>query len=218
MSLKQSIQFTCPKCGLKQPFTIWQSLNASVDPEARTKLIDGKLLEFVCGRCAESVIVNYPLLYHDSERHFMIWLTSEEDPDSLPSAKSFPFGGIAQNYILRVVNEGRTLIEKIRAFEAELDDRLIELAKAIVQRNLADSCCETIDTILFLKVDQTETGAKTISFDVVLSTESRNHRVAFDLYKVLALKFGSQIGPVLFGKWLKIDRPYAIDIIVNHEQ
>ena len=217
MSLKQVIQYSCPRCGTRQPFTIWQTLNASIDPQARTDLLQGRLLEFVCNRCKEHTGVNYPLLYHEPDRQFMICLRSAEDSSPLPKAKLFPFGGIAENYLLRIVDEGRKLVEKILILEAELDDRLVELAKVITKMNLANHGFESTGTLLFFEADQTETGNGTITFAWFSSTETRKHRIPIDLYNVLGREFSAELGSGKLGEWLKIDQSYALTMVAKHK-
>lgn len=216
MSLKQVIQYSCPMCGATQPFTIWNSLNSFVDPEARTNLLAGRLFEFVCDRCTESSGINYPLLYHDPERHFMIWLRSPDDSSSLPSMKLFPFRGIAESNLLRIVNEARYLNEKILIFEAELDDRFVELAKVVTKMKLADYGFESSDSLLFCEADQTEIGSETITFAWFSPTQTRKNRIPIDLYNILAREFGAKLGSVQLGEWLKIDQSYALDIMARY--
>lgn len=218
MSLKQIVQFSCPDCGHKQPFTTWDSLNCSMDPEAKANLLNGKLLMFVCDRCTQAVMVNYPLLYHDPDRHLMIWLRASNDSDPLPTAKEFPFGGIARHYHLRVVPEGRILVEKIRIFDAELDDRLVELVKVICRMNLAKQGYKPSDELFYISSEQTGTGKGTINLAWRSPAGSRDYCPPFDIYDVLAREYCTELDSIKLGEWQKIDEAYAVRMMTEHEQ
>lgn len=215
MSLKQIVQFSCPYCNNKQPFTIWQSLNASVDPKARADLLEGKLLEFTCELCTKTVIVNSPLLYHDPVRQFMIFLRSANDPISPPAPNQFPFDEFTGNYLLRVVEEERSLVEKIRIFEAELDDRLIEIIKLTSKINLAAHGCKPTDSLVFISSKQSKIDKGTIN--LVWSSEAgiRDYRPPFELYNLVTEEFAGEISSAQSREWTRIDERYAMRLLAK---
>lgn len=43
MSQRQSTTVTCPQCGHSQDFFIWSSLNVSLDPDEKPRLLSGEL-------------------------------------------------------------------------------------------------------------------------------------------------------------------------------
>ena len=72
--MPRSQSVTCPSCGHQQDFVAWESLNATLNPLEKEQLLTGTLTRFTCEKCKESVDVVYPLLYHDMEKQFMVWL------------------------------------------------------------------------------------------------------------------------------------------------
>jgi hypothetical protein len=60
---------TCPKCGSKQQFTMYPSINAG-NHELREKFIEGHLTTLVCDECGFSGVVEYPMPYHDLDEKF----------------------------------------------------------------------------------------------------------------------------------------------------
>jgi predicted RNA-binding Zn-ribbon protein involved in translation (DUF1610 family) len=68
MSKNHQREIQCPKCGRKSSFTIWDSVNVSLNPELKEKIIDQSLFNFHCPSCKKNVLVQYPLIYHDMDR------------------------------------------------------------------------------------------------------------------------------------------------------
>jgi hypothetical protein len=69
MSLPNPITITCPTCQHQQAFTAWQSINVTLNPELKQKLLDRSLVTFHCEKCGQAAGVNQELLYHDMDRH-----------------------------------------------------------------------------------------------------------------------------------------------------
>jgi hypothetical protein len=58
MSLSDEIKITCPACQHQQAFTAWQSINVTLDPALKTKLLDRSLVTFHCDNCGHTAGVN----------------------------------------------------------------------------------------------------------------------------------------------------------------
>lgn len=65
-------EIECPKCGAKQTETVWESINATINPDLKEKLIQGQINVFHCQKCREEAFVSIPLLYHDMTRKFCV--------------------------------------------------------------------------------------------------------------------------------------------------
>ena len=65
MSMPNETMITCPSCGNEQKFTIWNSVNVSLSPELKQKIISGELINFCCDKCGDKSRLVYPMLYHD---------------------------------------------------------------------------------------------------------------------------------------------------------
>jgi predicted RNA-binding Zn-ribbon protein involved in translation (DUF1610 family) len=83
MTLERSIKIDCPKCGINQTVTIWDSINVTEDPDLKEKLLKGEINIFRCQKCGDEAVIPMPLLYHDMEKRFFIqyypfsWIESE---------------------------------------------------------------------------------------------------------------------------------------------
>lgn len=71
MSQIEQTDVQCPTCGHSQSVTVWHSLNADIDPEAREELLAGRINVFQCERCDCQVTLTVSLLYNDMTRQFM---------------------------------------------------------------------------------------------------------------------------------------------------
>lgn len=65
--------WNCIHCGHPQEITIWQSVNVSLSPGLKGKLLNGDLMRVRCVRCGTETELAYALLYHDQDRRFMVW-------------------------------------------------------------------------------------------------------------------------------------------------
>ena len=63
MSLSKNVEVECPKCGTVHTIVLHSSINTSISPELKDKLISGELTTLQCD-CGESTRLNYSLLYH----------------------------------------------------------------------------------------------------------------------------------------------------------
>ncbi len=133
---KSSVKkITCPKCGAQSDFTVYSSINSVHDPELSEQLKNLSLYEAVCPKCNTKAIVDYGLLYHDMNKRIMIYYVRKEI-EAQKAADMFLGRGVYDvaedlkgKYLYRVVRSKRQLKEKIAIFDANLDDRYMELSK-----------------------------------------------------------------------------------------
>lgn len=131
MSLPITQNLKCPRCGKESETLLWQSINVSLDNSLREQLFSGKLNKFVCKDCGHQCYVEHDLLYHDMKKEFMVWLRfSDSNGEILMDTKPLEvFASISKSYKLRFVTTWLHLLEKISIFDADLDDRAIEIVK-----------------------------------------------------------------------------------------
>ncbi|MCQ2349243.1 MAG: CpXC domain-containing protein [Paludibacteraceae bacterium] len=127
MAEVHDITIKCPKCGEDGAFKVWTSVNATLNPELREKVLDGSMFHFHCEKCGGDFILPNPTLYHDMNHQFMVWLVANPS-DKMPG---FSLSGNPEfaNYKCRVVSSLDELNEKIFIFESGLNDVVIEIIK-----------------------------------------------------------------------------------------
>ncbi|MBR4581023.1 MAG: CpXC domain-containing protein [Lachnospiraceae bacterium] len=130
---------SCPKCQGQGQFNVYSSINSVQDPEETAKLKNLSIFDYVCPHCNARVTFDYGLLYHDMNKRIMIYYKRKE-AEAKKAADMFLGRGIYDvaedlkgKYLYRVVRRKRQLREKIAIFDANLDDRYMELSKLYYQ-------------------------------------------------------------------------------------
>ena len=132
MSMPRGMKIACPECKTEGNFTIWHTINVDVNPEVRNKVKSGKIFEYKCENCSKVFSVEYRFLYHDISNRFMIWYFPRNEYDINKELEELNRGQLSEifnknfNEKLRMVDDKRSLIEKINIFE----DRWKEVAYA----------------------------------------------------------------------------------------
>jgi hypothetical protein len=213
MSMPRQIPVTCKQCAKEHPFTAWESLNVTLDRKAKDQLLKGDLTRFECPDCGWSGNVVYPMLYHDMEKHFMIWLWTESgdlEPTSVP-----PTQLMRDDYRFRIVGTCIQLIEKVRVFDTDLDDRLLELFKFLLQVQASQGDHPLLGEILFGALERSENGAQSISFEHL--TEAGSECLAFPMqaYQRVVGSLTSLLPSRRHqvGQWLRVDRAFAESLV-----
>lgn len=57
MTMPQKEVIDCPGCGKKQKFTCWRSVNVTLDPDLKQRILDGSLVSFECKACGHKTKV-----------------------------------------------------------------------------------------------------------------------------------------------------------------
>jgi hypothetical protein len=169
MTLRQQRDVECPNCGHHQNATMWASVNVTQNPELRNRILERDLTAFHCEECAYSAELAYDMLYHDMERRLLVWLVPNgEMPDDDASGVFGKLGDLGGNpYRLRIVDSMNGLIEKVRTEEAGLDDRVVEVLKALLLRHMGDTAREHGGELFFSEIESPAEGGQVIRFALV---------------------------------------------------
>lgn len=117
----------CSRCGSERRVEVPQSVNVALAAEMKDRICSGELFSWTCPHCGSVNLLQVPFLYHDPAEHLMILLSATP-----VSAEDVPEGYIGRR--VRTVGE---LIEKIKIFDAGLDDLVIEMCKYVTCQELA---------------------------------------------------------------------------------
>lgn len=146
MSLKNTQKIKCPDCGTEGEFTIWQSINTKLNPQAKEDLLSGKLFAYTCPKCKKVHYVNYGLLYHQMEKQLMIYyaISKEDEKEILDTFDKMENGDMlpgmeSTDYTCRVVHSQNQLREKAYIFDIGLDDRVVEIMKVMTVAHLSQT-------------------------------------------------------------------------------
>lgn len=206
-------ELVCPECNSEQEFTIYDSVNVTLDPNAKEKLINGELNIFSCDTCGYKVEIVYPMLYHDMDGKLMIWLDPEDrlDPDKL-GEKQPHFGTfLDESYHYRIVSTRNEMMEKILIFDNELDDLPLELLKYYIRQTHLGKDDDPDETVLFFGGrDLIENEGEVILINKLSGPDKKSFRVPISKY--LQIKDGyTDYYPDPMpeaSRWLRVDENY----------
>lgn len=135
----EDLKITCPECGETGDLPVYESVNVTREPDLKNAVLDAGLFTWTCPLCGKTVRVSYPFLYHDMKRRLMIHFEPDGAQNSQELAYMTAASGLFRgtDYKLRTVQNYEQLLEKICIFDQELDDRVVELCKAVLIRELA---------------------------------------------------------------------------------
>lgn len=228
MSKEHRESITCPKCGKKSDFTVWESLNTMLDPDEKPKVISGDLFRFTCPECGAVTTINYPMLYHQMEDHMMIYYVLSEEAyeqayefctgkktngEDSEHKLSDIFGDAMSNYLYRIVLSQNSLREKIRIFDDGKDDRIIEIMKLFVGANIHNQQPEIEDFELYY-----DGSLESNDFAIVTAEGPPMHAsVPEGVYEEMQESFSKRLPDIRDKKDLLIDADWAMRFISSEE-
>ena len=212
MSLFKEEHLECLKCHKQVPFILHSSINVGIDPQDKEKVLDLSIFQYHCPHCGAADIACYPLLYHDPEQGLLIQVFWREEDFGQPVEKELrdliEIMG-QKHYRRREVFGYWELVEKIRIFDAGLDDFAIALMKSMNK-------IQQEEVQLFF--DKRED--KQLKFLQCQNGAMLSEGVSFDekAYET-ALKFAGQWKKThAFYENLRVDESYFYNDIVNAVQ
>ena len=165
MSIRNTIAVKCPACGQNSIVPVWRSINAQFDLERKKQLLDGTLFQHICPRCGDTIRLDYECRYHDMNHRAVVhYVRSEKSARNIFKAASdfrldtesagADTGKSKPHYRERVVKSQNALREKAIIFNQGLDDRIVEVMKAIVIQQRYASCYDLDGCEVLFAVDQ----------------------------------------------------------------
>jgi len=151
-------QFKCPNCGAAGTITIDPILHVSKDPDAKARVLCGEYFQWECPQCAKQYLIDDVFLYYDDLKGLMVYYVPGHKKPTLPvptlirTKDDFDWHGST----LRVTSRFLDLAEKIRIFDAGLDDRVVEAVKFYCNVNF-EKAGQTAHNILFEELDADDT-------------------------------------------------------------
>ena len=205
-------ELVCPECGLEQLFTVYNSVNVTLNPDYKEKLINGELTILTCDACEYQVEVIFPILYHDMENKLMIWMNPDGqlDPNEVGN-QQFLFGMLDESYRYRIVSTREEMVEKIYIFDHDLDDKPLEMLKHFIRETHLGNGDDPDQTILYYGGRGVfEDEGEVIFIDKLSGTDQKSFRVPIDKYQELKEGYTNYYPDLKdeAGRWLRVDENY----------
>lgn len=111
-------------------------VNVAENPDLKEKILCGELFMKKCPGCGAVNMVRRPVLYHDPSRRLIVWLSDGDEALERQMRELFVADGGMEDYTGRIVDNIGDLVEKIKVFDADLDDAAVELCKFITSSDM----------------------------------------------------------------------------------
>lgn len=133
MSDKIREPIECPFCGREGESEAWSSVNVTLNPELREKVLNNEIFMHTCPHCGKVFGVRQQLVYHDMDHAFMIFFDFERHQDGEPDIE-IPdiLASSERKYKFRTVYGLNEFKEKILILELGLDDIAVERMKYMI--------------------------------------------------------------------------------------
>jgi len=164
VSQTASYPIACPRCGFRWSAEMYDSVNVRENPDLRDALMAGRLNAVTCEGCGHRFRVDKPLLYHDPDRRFMIFL--RPTPEARAAEAENEFRGMVEALAARspstptpamhLVLDHVELVERIFLLEAGLDERIVEYIKHTIHAKNLDRLDPARRRLLFNAQDSNE--------------------------------------------------------------
>lgn len=142
-----TVNVKCTACGRIHPFRLHALIDPAKDPEAENKIFSSEYFEAVCPYCHNVTPTSYACMYHDGSKNLLIGF-AEEDEDYRNMKKSLMDRQTAtaldaaitqwlDRCKIRIVRSEYELQEKVLIEHFHLDDRVIELVRYEMFKNIS---------------------------------------------------------------------------------
>lgn len=217
MSIPETTAVECSACGHSQPFTLWKTLNVTLDKEQKQELLNGRLTTSTCEKCGATANVVYPMLYHDMARRFMVWLWSEPGDPCPEDPQLFR---MMRGYRLRIVSTFNELLEKIFVFDQGCDDREIEFFKFLLRVQRENESDPLDGTLYFLGIQPGENGEDILGFEHVRESESESFGLPLSVYRdaVASFRRDFTLEEPKPGTWLRVDTSFVAALVSDSQR
>jgi hypothetical protein len=136
-------RYTCPSCQREFMAATADTINVTRMPGARDQILAGTFHRFVCEHCQTRITIDRSFLYTDLRREHFVHVFPKDHESGWPqweeiAGETFWRGfvpgppamrEVATRFLVRAVFGLEALADKLRVWDAGLDDTLVELCK-----------------------------------------------------------------------------------------
>lgn len=205
-----NIQMKCPGCGYEGEKGIKNRFCTSLDKQVKEKILSGEFFEWECPGCNARYFVKTPFLYNDDENRFMVYYIpdfkdrSYKVPTVIKTLKEYDTSVSS----LRIAANFVDFIEKIRIFESELDDRVIEAVKLLYTNMYEQDTSKKIFNIIFESFQNKE-----LHFGVYLKDEDFEAVLPESVYEQAIVDFLPFFGLEPDDEFIVVDQEWLYDVL-----
>lgn len=148
----------CPSCGKEDDLEIHALIDTTKDVNAENKIFQSSYFSHVCPQCGTVQPISYSCMYHDTARKLLIgFADTDKDYEEMKVTLSGTKTDTKLDEVLskwletctvRLVRSEYELQEKVLIKHFDLDDRVIEIARNKILKELEDSG-KKVEDLLF---------------------------------------------------------------------
>src|SRR4051794_15414177 len=128
MVIRGTTRVRCPACGTEQDAQLVQTIDPRENPADKEKLLAGELNVLACSKCSKVTPMASTVLYQDGTNYCQVVPGGEKAMEE--AAAAFAVSGISGRR--RLVPSLNALVEKVKLWDAGLDDRYVEMTKVLL--------------------------------------------------------------------------------------
>lgn len=197
----------CPFCKkfIRTDIKILKCVNAATESDSLKKLLSGKANLIRCGECGKSFYYEHLCVVYNTYKKYAVFCLAGGDTSALPTEKSAFYSIFNMpDFKFRFVEEFINLIEKVKIFEYNLDDRVFEMIK-YKHICLPKKMNEKSKIILTNTRDDVMEFTVFDDFDLPVSV----HRAGIDTYYKESSLLKKEVNPGSRINWVNIDFNWA---------
>ncbi len=182
----------CIDCGLPFEAEVTGSVNVGEQPHLKEKVLDGSLFMKACPHCGRVNLLGQAMLYTDPDQRLLLWLLpggeeTKEMETVIKARLSVSDPSILEGYTTRIVRSAGDLMEKVKIFDAGLDDLVMELCKYVTKMELTgqeqDKTRQRAITDAPFKFFRLDGPDNEMEFSYPLDGKMVGARVGFNVYE-----------------------------------
>ncbi len=153
----EEIKLTCPKCKEEFDFPKYDIVESSKEEKLGMDLRSNELFHATCPHCGFETYYDYSFLYKDKSKNYLLYYAANEEDyrkafDMMTGNNPLMDKKLLEGWTKRLVTYRYDIQEKLMILDDGLDDRVIEIMKALAYTKLSQNEPEAKpDTVLFDK-------------------------------------------------------------------
>ena len=221
MSNKLPAAVQCKHCQHTIETELWETINTATDPELKAAVRDRTAFLFECPECSEKSYLDYGFLYHQPEDRILIQYATDDDTirNMLACLKApkennprAPF--MDAEYIIRLVRSQDRLTEKLRILDDGLDDRIMEIYKALALLNYDSEHPDKNNTEVYYFHAADGSHQLQVFIDKKYECSSLFNQ---KMYQNLVQQFSPKLPPIR-KDWPLIDEKWAMHLLTEDDE
>ena len=200
----------CPACHESGTHKIPAMADISADPKLRDSLLDGTFFEWTCPGCRRRFFVDEVFLCCNSDGGYCVYLVPGHKEASLPIPTVYKSKCTGT---LRVTDAYVDFAEKLRIFDAGLNDRVIEAMKAVYATVCQQTSQGTVYNMLFEEIRPDGR----LGFTVLLEDEDISVEIPAEAYDHAMADFDELLSLNGCDVFLKVDQKWLAHALNEDE-